>query len=746
VIEPGVIVAGDFRIDGVLGDGGMGVVYEATQLSLDRTVALKLIVSALSEDIGYRERFRREGRIQANLEHPHIIDVYAAGPSEYGLFLAMRLVRGPSLSGLIGTPELTVARTVRLLTQVASALDAAHDVGLIHRDIKPHNILIDTRRDHSYLADFGVTKARGTSGLTQIGVRVGTPAYMAPEQFRGQETTEQSDIYSFGAVVYECFVGTVPYPMPTEWSVINAHLSEPVPAVTAHRPELPPMIDDVIRRAMAKEPQDRYPSASDLMDDVARAVGTTPSVPATVLSPLETTISEDSAAGLAPRGAGETAVSPREETERTVDGGETPPETLLSPEPLTPPADPTRLASVGPASASETASQRAAAATVTPPPASPAATELAASGEIEELMAEAAAEPRVAATVTPATDRVPATPATVVPGRAVHPSEEIAPGPSRLPTRPAVRLRGATIAVAGGVLGIAAIGFFVGRSNAPVHSRTLATHRTVRSGDLSLSAPIAWHRQGTAPALPGLKLSSPLALVPANDPTSGGFVAGEAVRSWPSFLPPAFRRLVGKSALRRREIVRLGDLSAFRYARLSPRGFEGVVTLYTVPQPDTAWIVACYGRASAPIPANCDTIAASLKLAGAKPYPVGVSADYAGAVNTAIKKLNAARRQGLRRLASASTQKGQAAAAGAISRTYTLAVRRITRAAPTAFIRPAHERILAALRAVRSSYSRLAQAAQAGSRTRYGSARTLIRAREAALSRELARLRTLGFR
>src|SRR2546423_11299756 len=171
MLEPGVVVAGDFRIDDVLGDGGMGVVYQATQLSLDRTVALKLITTALSQDFALRERFRHEGRVQAKLEHAHIIDVYAAGESDYGLFLAMRLIHGPSLNELVGTPALTVHRTVRLLSQIASALDAAHDVGLVHRDIKPHNILIDDHRDHAYLADFGVTKARGAVGMTQVGQR-----------------------------------------------------------------------------------------------------------------------------------------------------------------------------------------------------------------------------------------------------------------------------------------------------------------------------------------------------------------------------------------------------------------------------------------------------------------------------------------------------------------------------------------------------------------------------------------------
>src|SRR5256714_12757027 len=171
-LEKGTTLAG-YRIEGVLGQGGMGTVYEATQLSLNRTVAIKLLASNLSDDPAFRERFRREGLIQAAIEHPNIVTIYEAGETPDGLFLAMRLVRGPNLKDMIIPRELDAGRSLRILTPVADALDAAHEAGLIHRDIKPQNILV-TGRDHAYPADFGLPRAPGAKSLTKTGQFVGT--------------------------------------------------------------------------------------------------------------------------------------------------------------------------------------------------------------------------------------------------------------------------------------------------------------------------------------------------------------------------------------------------------------------------------------------------------------------------------------------------------------------------------------------------------------------------------------------
>jgi hypothetical protein len=287
-LESGQVVAG-YRIDGVLGEGGMGVVYEATQLSLERKVALKLISGTLGDDFSFRERFRREGLIQAAIDHPNIVTVYEAGQSEHGLFLAMRLIRGPSLRDLILGRELEPERALRFLDQIADALDTAHEAGLIHRDIKPSNVLVSTgARDHAYLADFGVTKAPGEATLTRTGQLVGTIDYMAPEVIRGEPATPASDIYALGALLYECLTGSIPYPRETDAAVLYAHLFDAPPRVTQERPDLPAAIDAVVERGMATEPADRYASAGELASDASRALGAVVAelgVPAAVRAP-----------------------------------------------------------------------------------------------------------------------------------------------------------------------------------------------------------------------------------------------------------------------------------------------------------------------------------------------------------------------------------------------------------------------------------------------------------------------------
>ena len=254
----------------------MGAVYEATQLSLNRVVALKLLAPNLSDDPGFRARFEREGQVQAALDHDHIVSVYEAGQSDYGLFLAMRLIAGPTLKQLILDGDLDPRRSVRLLAQVAQALDSAHDAGLIHRDIKPQNILIG-RGDHAYLADFGLIKAPDEARLTGTGQFIGTIDYVAPEQIQGEPATPASDIYALTGVLYECLTGEVPFPKPSEAATLHAHVMSPPPTVSERRPDLPSALDGVVTQGMAKDPWSRPSRAAELVQSAARALSSSAS-------------------------------------------------------------------------------------------------------------------------------------------------------------------------------------------------------------------------------------------------------------------------------------------------------------------------------------------------------------------------------------------------------------------------------------------------------------------------------------
>jgi Protein kinase domain len=245
----------------------MGTVYEATQLSLDRKVALKVLAPNLSNDAAFRRRFRREGHAQAALDHDHIVTVYEAGETDDRLFLSMQLVRGCNLKDLIVSEQLDPWRTLHLLAPIANALDMAHASGLIHRDVKPQNILIDCS-DHSYLADFGLMRTRTEATLTEPGHFIGTCDYVSPEQICGERVTTKSDLYALAAVLYECLAGVAPYPKDSEVAVLYAHVHETPPRITEVRPELPVALDEVLDRGMAKAPEERQPSARELLSEV----------------------------------------------------------------------------------------------------------------------------------------------------------------------------------------------------------------------------------------------------------------------------------------------------------------------------------------------------------------------------------------------------------------------------------------------------------------------------------------------
>ena len=231
-LAPGTEFAGH-RIEGIAGQGGMGVVYRATHLALDITVALKVIRPDLASDAGFQERFKRESRLAASIEHPNVLPVRHAGEEDGLLYITMRYVDGTDLRSLIDTKgRLEPGRAAGIISEIAQALDAAHARGLVHRDVKPANVLLEGAEGsgHAYLTDFGLTRhATSGGGLTKTGQWVGTLDYVAPEQIEGRDVDARADIYALGCVLYESLTGTVPFLKDSEVATMYAHLNEPAP-------------------------------------------------------------------------------------------------------------------------------------------------------------------------------------------------------------------------------------------------------------------------------------------------------------------------------------------------------------------------------------------------------------------------------------------------------------------------------------------------------------------------------------
>ena len=268
-----------YRVESYLARGGMAVVYRARDIALGRSVALKLIAPELAMNEKFRLRFMRESELAAAIDHPNIIPIYRAGEEDGRLYIAMRFVDGEDLGTVLAEGPLPIDQLLPLFTQMASALDAAHTAGLVHRDVKPGNVLLtghggglSTR--HVYLTDFGLTK-RSTSltDLTTVGHFLGTIQYVAPEQIAGGTVGAAADVYSLGCVLYQALTGEPPFLAEHDAAVLWAHIPRPVPPVSGRRPDLPPAVDDVLARAMAKEPADRPPTCLSLITDLRAALG-----------------------------------------------------------------------------------------------------------------------------------------------------------------------------------------------------------------------------------------------------------------------------------------------------------------------------------------------------------------------------------------------------------------------------------------------------------------------------------------
>ncbi|MET8796649.1 protein kinase [Nocardia sp. NPDC004568] len=255
---------GPYELRSLLGKGGMGEVYEAYDTVKERVVALKLLSDALAGDPEYQIRFRRESQAAARLAEPHIIPIHDWGVIDGRLFIDMRLVQGTDLRALLQAEgPLSPQRAVGVIEQIAAALDAAHEGGLVHRDVKPANILV-TPADFAYLADFGIARHESDTGVTQAGVAIGSYTYMAPERFDSGPVTPRADIYSLACVLHECLTGATPFPASSVGVLIRSHLTAPPPRASVQRTGLPAALDDVIAWGMAKDPHERFATAGEL--------------------------------------------------------------------------------------------------------------------------------------------------------------------------------------------------------------------------------------------------------------------------------------------------------------------------------------------------------------------------------------------------------------------------------------------------------------------------------------------------
>jgi pSer/pThr/pTyr-binding forkhead associated (FHA) protein/predicted Ser/Thr protein kinase len=292
VVEPAFVeigagtTIGGYRLDQLVGQGGMGVVYRGENQQTGARVAVKLLTPELARQPGFRERFVREARYANSLNHPNVIEVYDAGEQDGVLYIAMEFVDGTDLKNLLAREgALDPRRAVRLLGQVAAALDVAHAQGLLHRDIKPGNIMIAAAsrpgEEHCYLTDFGLSKnvSSDSIALTAQGEFVGTIDYTAPELVLGKKADSRLDVYSLGCLLFECLAGAPPFNKERDVEVLYAHIQDPPPQITAVRGDVPAALDDVIAKAMAKKPEDRYATCSEFIDAARAVVGEPPPPP-----------------------------------------------------------------------------------------------------------------------------------------------------------------------------------------------------------------------------------------------------------------------------------------------------------------------------------------------------------------------------------------------------------------------------------------------------------------------------------
>jgi serine/threonine-protein kinase len=621
-----------YRIETAIGRGGMGVVYRAEQIRLGRKVALKLLAPELAENAGFRARFEHESRLAAALDHPNIVPLYEAGEADGLLFISMRYVEGTDLRALLNREgRLEPRRAIDVAAQVAGALDAAHARGLVHRDVKPGNILISPGAaagapEHCYLTDFGLTKDTSSPvELTATGTFVGTIDYIAPEQIEGSAPDGRGDQYALACVLFECLTGHPPFPRDQEIVVMWAHLQDEPPAVTADRPDLPAALDAVIARAMAKAPGERYASCTAMVDAAREALAPSPRA-----------------------GANVTRAHAR-------------------------PAAATRIgASVPP------------------------------------LAAPPLAGPQAAPAPTPA------------PAGATPP-----PRPTVAPTRTASNRR-AGLALAAVVVVVAAIaGVLAGKGGDKSTPAAAATPAT--SGALALSYGKQWKPDSAPPQ--GLALSDAIALR-ASD---ARIAAGQIATPGPGLLP------AGTAPAGDTDVVALGPTAVLHHSGLSLGG--QATDVFVVPTDRGVLALTCV-QASA---ADCEAVAATLRLRGATALDVRPSVPYAVALGKLLtdrmRRIGGDRKD----LARAGNSRSQAAEARSAAHAQAAFARRAGKLEAPPVARAANAAVGAAIARSSRSYDHLAAAATAHDAAAYRRAARAVRTSEARLAEALGTLKLLGY-
>jgi Protein kinase domain len=691
-------VLGGYRIEDIIGLGGMAIVYRAEQISLGRPVALKVLAPQLSHDEAFRERFRREGKHIAALDHPNVLAVYDSGEVDGRLYLAMRLVDGATLSDQMQCDGLSADDTLSVLAPIADALDAAHAASLVHRDVKPQNILI-SRTGHPYLADFGVAKGgSGTLGLTATGGFVGSINYASPEQIRGDKTTPPSDIYALTAVLYQCLTGEVPYPRDTDAGIMHAHLNEPPPTL----PPLPPRahrLDHVIARGMAKDPSVRYERAGDLIRDASAALGDLSAeqrraVPAFSLVAAGG-LDADPAPTASVDGAEirDPAAKPETQSEPTEDRDET---------------------------------QGFASRDCPPPQHVPVtATDLdSAVGELPQPISTEATEVMTAA------KRRFATEPTAADLRRRVAQVEVPSQPARGGRR--VALVGSAVAAA--VIGLVAV---LAGARGAANART----RDSRSGPLTIAYRIPWRATSTLPPA-SVALSSPSRAISlrygSTTLTAGALRESAPV---PGGAPPQLIALHGQGFAA--AAARVARHPGTRYEWKLAGGQQVIV--YVIPTVGSDLAIVCQGPSVDTVPLrSCASLASSARVAGLELLPPGADAKLAAALTEELAPVAAARHDlaGL----GANQLRSRSLRAGRIAQAEKRGIASLSSLHSPARNEPAVTALKTALRSEDMAFLALDHASQAGDRRSYAAARAQVLAASRRLNAAAVELGDEGFK